>query len=826
MANIVSYSQSAKRVKREFSDLVGSGPAGEFLFTAMRRIKAINASESELREDMMDDIEFRFNIDNSQWDQEDLRNRRADGRPTLTINRIPQFIRQVTNQMRSSRMAVQVNPIDSSADIHTAEAIQGIIRSIENNSDADIAYATAGEHQCTVGRGYWRVLTEYSDDDNYEQNIVIATVVNPFSIHMDASHQKLDGSDARYAFVCEYLPDWEFEEEYGTEYRTMYDEFMRRGNRPPDYGPIKTYMVCEYMYKEVTEDTIVEVIYTDPATGQPTPVSVSESDLPKPLPTEWKTRNKRKVKRSQCKWAKITPCAILDGNDGKTGARDFPSKYIPIVQVLGDIFHIDGKRDLRGMVRDARMPQQMYNYWASALTEMIGMSPRAPYIGYEGSFKGHEKKWEMANRKNYAYLEVAPVTIGGQPAPIPQRTQFSSDVSSLVNAFQLADNDLKAVMGLYDASLGQQGPEQSGKAILARQRQGEIGNSNYLDNMARSIRFTGRIILDMMPRVLTPNRMLRILGVDNESKQIMVHTGGKAKPDAEAISAAQGIEAIFDISVGRYDVTITTGPNFASRRQEAVNALLELLDKAKDPTMVRAVADILVRNMDWPGAQEIAARLHKMVPPEMLDPKGQSIPPQVKEKMKKMEQELEELRAKTKTKMAEIQAKHQSTMTKIQSEAQLNQAKLAMKQEQEQVKNQAKLQLEQMQQQFDAMMLQTNQRFDEDQARLQQEHEVRIAELEHDYRDKVVNFEQASEVEQAQIMAEATVEAAQVAADATTEKAEISAEATKTAAKTAAAASTAVARTSAEATKTAARLKPKPASAAATTKPRARTPKE
>lgn len=790
MANIVSYSSSARRQRREFTDLVGSGPSADFLFTAMRRIKSINQSESDLREDMMDDIEFRFNIDNAQWDQEDLRNRRADGRPTLTINRIPQFIRQVTNQMRSSRMAVQVNPIDSSADIHTAEAIQGIIRNIENNSDADIAYATAGEHQCTVGRGYWRLLTEYSDDDSYEQNIVIATVVNPFSVHMDAAHQRLDGSDARFAFITEYLPDYEFEEEYGDEPRIMYDEFMRRGNRPPDYGPIKTYMVAEYMYKEITEDTIVEISYPD-ATGQQAVANVSKSDLPSPLPESWKVRNERKVKRSQCKWAKITPCAILDGNDGKTGARNFPSKYVPIVQVLGDIFHIDGKRDLRGMVRDARMPQQMYNYWASALTEMIGMSPRAPYIGYEGQFKGHEKKWEMANRKNYPYLEVAPLTIGGQPAPMPTRTQFSSDVSSLVNAFQLADNDLKAVMGLYDASLGEQGPEQSGKAILARQRQGEIGNSNYLDNMARSIRFTGRIILDMIPRVLTPARILRVLGADNQSKQIMVHTG-MSKPDVEAMSAAQGVQAIFDVSVGRYDVTITTGPNFASRRQEAVTALLELLDKSKDPRMAQAVADILVRNMDWPGAQEIAARLKRMVPPDILGPEegggGPQVPPEMKKKMEDMEKELAELRAKTQAKMAEIKARHEVAMSKIQSDSQLNQQKLAMRREMEQTKEQSKLQLEQMKNQFDAMLDDTARQFDADQQRQEQVHERQLT-------DEEQNFE----LEQARITAEATTEAARIAASATTESATIAADASTEKANIAATASKQVARTAAKA---------------------------
>jgi hypothetical protein len=610
----------------------------------MRRWRFASTAESNLRTKQLSDMQF---YTSEQWPSNIAADRRSDGRPTLTINRIPQFVRQVTNQQRAMRQAVQVSPMDSQADVNTAEAIQGVIRNIENNSDADIAYSTGCEHQCIIGIGYWRVHTEWSDDDGFQQNIVIREIANPFQVFLDPARVRKDGSDTRFGFILDDVPKDEFIEKYGEDAYTTYNAFQTQGDRSPDWYPEGRCRTAEYFYKEITEEEICELKF--PSKDDPSKmeiVTLPSKVLPpeKDRPDTWKVLNRRTVQRATVKWARVTPAQVLEGNEDKTAGRLFPSKYIPIVQVLGDEINVNGERDLRGMVRDAKDPQRMYSFWASSLTEIIALTPRAPYIGVEGQFKGHETKWNNANRKSYAYLEVAPVSISGQQVGLPQRQQFEPAIQAIVQAFQLADNDLKAVMGLYDASLGSYGPEQSGKAILARQRQGEIGNSNYLDNLSRSIRHTGRIILDMMPRVLTPARIMRILGVDNNPKNILIHAGADRK-EVETLATQQGIENIYDISVGRYDVVMGSGPSFASRRQEAVNAMLELI-KAQ-PEVAQFIGDLIVKNMDWPDAPEVAARLRRLVPPNILnDAAGPaSIPPEVQQQLQQLQQENQELKA-------------------------------------------------------------------------------------------------------------------------------------------------------------------------------------
>lgn len=636
----------------------------KFLAKAKSRVRMLFEAEAELRENMRDDMEFRAS---DQWDPVVKAERRADGRPTLTINRIPQFIRQVTNAQRASKPAIQVNPVDSGADPQVAAALQGVIRSVEVNSDADIAYSTAGEAQATMGRGYWRVITEWAADDGYEQDIKIKRCPNALAVGLDPAHTEVDGHDARWGIVFEDLPKDLFIERYGEEAAASYQAWMTGRDRSPDWMPEGRLRVMEYFYKEFTFETIVDIeLPSLNGDGSTETIRCLKADIPDAVPDNWKVKNSRTIERAEVYWATITPTTILEGNDDLTGGKLFPSRYIPIVQVLGDELNIDGKRDLRGMVRDAKDPQKMYSFWASSLTEMIGQAPRAPYIGYTGQFKNHEAKWNAANRKSFAYLEVNPVTAGGNIAPLPQRQQFEPAIQSIVEAFKLADNDLKSVMGLFDASMGENGPEQSGKAILARQRQGELGNSLYADNLGRAIRYTGRIILDMIPRVLSPIRILRILGADNTSDNIMIHNGAP-KVDVEAQAAAGGIQRIYDISVGRYDVSISTGSAYSSRRQEAIDAMLQLVNSF--PQAAPIIGDLLVGNMDWPGAAAIAARLKKMVPKNMLDkddPDFDPTPPEVSEHMKQLQEAYEELKHKLEAKMAEIQSKHELKQAELE----------------------------------------------------------------------------------------------------------------------------------------------------------------
>jgi len=335
--------------------------------------------------------------------------------------------------------------------------------------------------------------------------------------------------------------------------------------------------------------------------------------------------------------ALINGATIIEGNKDKTGGQDWPGTRLPVIPVVGDEIDINGEVDFRGMVRDAKDPQRLYNYQNTALAESLALAPKAPYVGYEGQFEGHEDKWRQANTRSYPYLEVKPLTIGGQAAPFPQRQTADQPIGAIVAAIGQADNDLKATMGLYEPSLGIREGAQSGRAIAALQRQGEMANSNFLDNMARSIRATGELLVELIPEFYDVPRVIRLLGEDKKDKMVMVHAG-------QAVDQAvmpEGVEGIYDLGVGRYDVTISVGPSHETKRQEAFAAMTQFIQAY--PAAFPILGDVLVGNMDFPGSDLVSQRLKNIVPPEATaeDDQGAAIPPQVQQQLAQMSQQLE-----------------------------------------------------------------------------------------------------------------------------------------------------------------------------------------
>ena len=444
-----------------------------FLQTAQSRFKTVVDAESMLRQKMLEDLEFRAS---EQWPDNIKSMREQDNRPCLTINRIPQFIRQVTNNQRASRPAVQVHPSGNAANVELAEVVQGIVRHIEDRSDADVAYTTAGDHQVTMGRGYVRVVTDYIDDDpnSLNQEIKVKRVANPFSIYMDPTAQSPDSSDARYAFVVEDIPIAEYRFRFPDSELAELSEFTAVGNQKPEWMPEGNIRIAEYFYIEETREEMVLIMGPD-GEQQRYPKDLMQSTDPAELPPGVTIIAEREVTTRTVKWALINAVEVLQGNELRTEGKEWPGKYIPIVPVLGDEINMNGVTDYRGIVRDAKDPQRMYNYWVSAETELIALAPRAPIVGAEGQFEGHESKWRTANVRNYPYLEYKPRTIAGQLAPPPQRQTWEPPIQAMTAAIAQSDNDLKATGGFNDASLGVRGAQESGKAIRTRQQQDENG---------------------------------------------------------------------------------------------------------------------------------------------------------------------------------------------------------------------------------------------------------------------------------------------------------------------------------------------------------------
>ena len=616
---------------------VASGSDSDILATARSRLSMAISAYSETREDEIDDLRFfAGSPDNHwQWPADVLATRGAvqgqtiNARPCLTINKLPQHVRQVTNDQRQNRPHGKVIPADDNADVEVAEVFDGVVRHIEYISDADVAYDTACENQVTFGEGYVRILTEYCDENTFDQDIKIGRVRNSFSVYMDPMIQDPCGSDAKWCFITEDLTKEEYERLY------------------PDAAPMSTLMslgvgdqslsqwlnentvrIAEYFYIDYTRATLNLYPGNQTAFNGTPEDKQMRSMYGKPL-------RSRQADRKQVKWCKINGYEILE-------ERDWAGKYIPVVRVVGNEFEVEGRVYLSGLVRNAKDAQRMYNYWVSQEAEMLALAPKAPFIGYGGQFEGYENQWKTANTQNWPYLEVNPdVTDGqGNMLPLPQRAQPPMASSGLLQAKLGASEDVKSTTGQYDASLGQVSNERSGRAILARQREGDTGTYHYVDNLARAVRYVTRQLVDLIPKIYDTQRIARIIGEDGESSMVKMNPM-QAEPVKKVVDE-QGvvIDKIYNPSVGKYDVVVITGPGYATKRQESLEAMAQLLQG--NPQLWAVAGDLFVKNMDWPGAQEMAKRFSKTIDPKLLsdeeDPALQAANLQIQAMGQEMEQ--------------------------------------------------------------------------------------------------------------------------------------------------------------------------------------------
>ena len=586
----------------------------DILATARQRMTTAISAYSDSREDELDDLRFMAGSPDNQWQwpQDVLATRGSvqgqtiNARPCLTINKLPQHVRQVTNDQRQNRPAGKVIPVDDQADIEVAEVFDGIVRHIEYISDADVAYDTACDNQVTYGEGYIRILTEYCDENTFDQDLRIGRVRNSFSVYMDPMIQDPCGSDAEWCFITEDVPKADFERMFPTAEPISSIAIRGVGDAAlSQWINEDTVRIAEYFYKEHSKATLN--LYPGNQTayaGSPEAKQIEMMGL-KPVRT-------REVDIVKIKWVKTNGYEILE-------EADWPGKYIPVVRVVGNEFEVEGRLYVSGLVRNAKDAQRMYNYWVSQEAEMLALAPKAPFIGYGGQFEGYEQQWKTANTTNWPYLEVNPDVTDGQGAvlPLPQRAPPPLAQTGLIQAKMGAADDIKATTGQYDSSLGATSNERSGRAILARERQGDTGTYHYVDNLARAIRYVTRQLVDLIPKIYDTQRIARIIGIDGETSTVRINPMQQEPVRKIVDQAGIVIEKIYNPSVGKYDVAVTTGPSYYTKRQEAMVAMGEILQA--NPQLWAVAGDLFVKNMDWPGAQEIAQRLAKTIDPKLLE---------------------------------------------------------------------------------------------------------------------------------------------------------------------------------------------------------------
>ena len=590
------------------------GQEQEDLLATMRsRFTMALSAYSESREDELDDLRFMAGSPDNQWQwpadvlatRGSVQGQTINARPCLTINKLPQHVRQVTNQQRQNRPSGKVIPADDKADIAVAEIFDGIIRHIEYMSDADVAYDTACDNQVTYGEGYVRILTEYAREDSFDQDLRIGRVRNSFSVYMDPTIQDPCGSDAAYCFITEDMLKADYERAFPDA--QPISSIMSRGIGDQSLSQWlneNTIRIAEYFYIDHRKATLH--LYPGNATAfANTPQDTNlQAMFGKPL-------RSRTVDRRRVMWVKTNGYEVLD-------EREWPGKYIPVVRVVGNEFEVDGRLFVSGLVRNAKDAQRMYNYWTSQEAEMLALAPKAPFIGYGGQFEGYEMQWKTANTTNWPYLEVNPdVTDGaGNVLPLPQRAQPPMAQTGLIQAKMGAAEDIKSTTGQYNASLGQQGNERSGKAILARVQEGDTGTYHYVDNLGRAIRHVTRQLVDLIPNIYDTERIARIIGVDGEVGMAKINPQQPEPVKKIVDQAGNVIEKIYNPTVGIYDVVITTGPSYLTKRQEAVEAMANILQTS--PQLWQVAGDLFIKNMDWPGAQEMADRFRKILDPKVL----------------------------------------------------------------------------------------------------------------------------------------------------------------------------------------------------------------
>jgi hypothetical protein len=525
----------------------------------------------------------------AQWDSQALSDRKSANRPALTMNRCPGFVRQLTGEVRQNPPSVKVLPAKDGATVEAAEIFNGLIRHIEQQSVARAAYTKAAENAAQAGIGGWRIVTQYSGDDSFDQDIRIKRINDPFQILIDPLAQEPDKSDMRYGFVFEDMA----KEQYQKQYPDVPCESLPTNVADQSFSwrTLDTVKIAEYWYREPVKKMLR--LHEDGA------VSYDDDDTPPESPVT----QQREVVVQQVK------SCLMSGGGILQGPTDWAGRYIPICVVTGEEIWADGRATRKGMIHDMRDPQRVYNYTRTAAVEAVAMQPKAPYIMTANQASGYENQWAQAGIRNDAALFYKGDALANGP---PKRSEPPIASQGLDVQSQLAVSDLEGVAGIYKAGLGAPSNETSGRAILARQQEGDTGTYLYIDNLSIAVQYCGKILVDLIPKIYDSTRIVRTLGEDGSTKMVEIN-----KPDMDE----SGMEIVLnDLSAGEYDVTVATGPSYATKRQEATAFMTELVRSF--PMIADIGGDIIVENMDLPGADKLAGRLREAMG---IDKDGQKI---------------------------------------------------------------------------------------------------------------------------------------------------------------------------------------------------------
>lgn len=563
---------------------------------ARERLQQSWDADKDNRQEAATDLKF---LAGDQWPEHVRRERESEGRPILTINALPQFLRQVTNPIREADLSIKTAPVDSNSDPKVAQIYDGIIKQIQYQSSAKAVYAQAAEHQSACGIGWFQIVTAYVDDTAFDQEIRLEGIRSPLAVYDDPAAVKPDRSDSMWRLITEEKPVAAFKEQYPKASLSGVDKPSDGSESSLSWESSDTVRVAQY-WRKVPVKKMLGLLQS----GE----TVDITDM-KPVMKQMMGV----VRERECESFKVE-MYVVSGTEVLEGPYQWPGKYLPQIPVIGSEIPVEKGVYRHGVIRFARDPQQLYNFNRTGAAESIALAPKAPYKLTAKQIEGREQEWYTANVKNRSVLVYNPDPL----APgAPQREPPADVPVAYANEALAASEDMKRTTGIYDASLGNKGRAESGIAIGRQQIQGDTANYHYGDNLQRSLEHAGRVLIDLIPKVYDNERVIRILGDDDAEDFVPIN---------QVVMGVDGVPVMVnDLSTGRFDVRVRIGRSADTKRLETADAMFQFMQAFPDAAPL--IADLVAKNSDWPGAEEIAKRLRNMVPPQALvDPDDPNAP--------------------------------------------------------------------------------------------------------------------------------------------------------------------------------------------------------
>jgi len=581
----------------------------DVMLEVRKRYRRCVEFESVARARFIEDIKFSYgDSDNGyQWPGNVRRSREQGSRPCLTMNVTRQHNLQIINDAKQSPAVINIRPVGNGASKEAADIFHGVTRYIESNSKAAAAYSTGREFQVCGGIGWWRIVTDYANEDSFDQDIFIEPVNDPLSVYYDPAAKRKDKTDARFMFVFDEVPREEFGEAY-PKLKGLVGTFpLGMGESYDGWLTRDTVRICEYFRKVMKKDQMISFIDENGERKQVRKSLFPANGLQELLGSPGTLV--RDIFEETIEWKLIAGNRVVD-------ETVWLGKYIPLVPVVGEEIIIDGIMDRKGHTRAMKDAQRMFNYNASAQVEFVALQTKSPWVGPAKAVEEYQGYWNNANRDNASFLPFNHVDDDGTPIPPPVRTDPPNASPAFESGMSTAFNQMMMVSGQWQNQMGMGGNERTGNAIERRQDQGDTATFHFRDNYEAALVTTGMMLVDLIPKIYDTKRVLLIQADDGTDLEIEINPAAKKAFEVQQLHDQQVVKRIFNPKVGKYSVIPQPGASYGTRREQTVRAMTLLLTQA--PNLAGIIGDLMLSAMDFKEAQEAAIRLKRMVPPQAL----------------------------------------------------------------------------------------------------------------------------------------------------------------------------------------------------------------